>query len=180
MVSDRAAFPRLLHQGIFTTTLFLGSFGILNYLCFGDSVEQIATATLPEGAPVVVAVKYTLVVAILCTYPLQLFPVIQVAERYVFGIEATVGGGEADASINAGAGAGAVAVADAGAGVGVGGSKQGRSSSARDSSGVPLLAAGDEEGREIAESKQVYARRSKRLPPRVRGARLRAGVRRAG
>lgn len=30
-------------------------------------------------------VQYTLVVAILCTYPLQLFPVIQVAERFEGG-----------------------------------------------------------------------------------------------
>jgi len=86
MASGRAKYLPLLHAVIAFTTCFLGSFGTLGLLRFGnDGVEQIATENLPDHSPLAEVVKGCLVLAILCTYPLQLFPVIQTVERWGCG-----------------------------------------------------------------------------------------------
>jgi len=75
----------MLHVALIFTTAFLTSFGSIGLLRFGDDVSQIATEDLPEHMMLTKVIRGCLVVAILCTYPLQLFPVLQVAERYMFG-----------------------------------------------------------------------------------------------
>jgi hypothetical protein len=108
MHSPREAYAPLLHLALAFTTLFLGSFGAVGLLRFYGTttsnddgggggggtdinndhdddhggVEQIATENLPVDALISALVRGCLVVAILCTYPLQLFPVIQVCERW--------------------------------------------------------------------------------------------------
>ena len=88
MQSARTNFPWLLHLAIGTTTVVLGIFGtigMLNPLADDDEVPQIATALLPDASRVSKVVWGCLFLAILFTYPLQIFPVIQVAEWYILG-----------------------------------------------------------------------------------------------
>jgi len=87
MLSPRKSYPLFLHAALVFTTLFLGSFGILGLLRFGSGVDQIATQNLPEGSLIGHVVQGCLVVAILFTYPLQLFPVIETVEGWCFGFE---------------------------------------------------------------------------------------------
>jgi proton-coupled amino acid transporter len=82
LLSGSGNYKLLLHSVVAFTCVFLGGFGTIGLLRFGaDGVEQIATDNLPEGLLSEV-VRGCLLVAILCTYPLQIFPVIQVAEHF--------------------------------------------------------------------------------------------------
>jgi amino acid permease len=63
--------------------MILGGFGIIGYLVYGDSTKQIATQMLPQGHLVFI-VQILLCLAILFTYPLQLYPITEVIESYIF------------------------------------------------------------------------------------------------
>jgi len=90
MASGRHNYPFMLHGVVAFTALFLGVFGLAGLLRFGaDDVEQIATENLPSGSFVGQAVRGCLCVAILFTYPLQVFPVLQCGERWVFASHVT-------------------------------------------------------------------------------------------
>ena len=73
MASGPQNYISMLHVAVVFTTLFLGSFGCLGLLRFGDGVEQIATESLPSGSVVADLVHWCLLVAITCTYPLQVW-----------------------------------------------------------------------------------------------------------
>lgn len=83
MASGRKNYPFMLHTAITFTTGFLGSFGIMGLLRFGkDGVEQIATENLPAHSTVSTGITSALIFAILFTFPLQMFPVIQCTEKW--------------------------------------------------------------------------------------------------
>lgn len=74
----------MLHTAIIFTTGFLGSFGIVGLLRFGkNGVDQIATENLPDNSPLTTAITSALIFAILFTFPLQIFPVIQCTEKWI-------------------------------------------------------------------------------------------------
>jgi amino acid permease len=84
MASGRKNYPFLLHTAITFTTGFLGSFGIIGLLRFGKhGVEQIATENLPDGSNLTRGITSLLIFAILFTFPLQMFPVIQCVEKWL-------------------------------------------------------------------------------------------------
>jgi amino acid permease len=86
MRTPREGYARLLHGAIGATTAFLGVFGIMGFLRFRvEGIQQIATENLPIGSLVGGLVRSCMVVAILCTYPLQLFPVIESVEGWLLG-----------------------------------------------------------------------------------------------
>lgn len=84
MVGNRHLFPWFLHGAILILTTILGNFGILGYLKLGDGVKQMLNANLPKGSPVAIAVNIGICIGILLTFPLQIYPVIEIMEKYLF------------------------------------------------------------------------------------------------
>lgn len=83
MAENRPRFPLYLHLTLAVVSGILGSFGMLGYMIYGSSVPQIVTDTL--GTEILAQmVRLTLIIAVLMTYPLQLFPVIEIAESIFF------------------------------------------------------------------------------------------------
>ena len=83
MAENRPHFPLYLHLTLAIVSLILGSFGVLGYMIYGSNVPQIVTNTLQTQLPAQM-VRVTLVIAVLMTYPLQLYPVIEIAESTFF------------------------------------------------------------------------------------------------
>ncbi|XP_046372025.2 amino acid transporter AVT3B-like isoform X1 [Haliotis rufescens] len=65
------------------TTLYI-SFGACGYLSFGPETNQIITLNLPKGQSIdfSMIVKSFLCIALYCTYPVMMFPVMKILERY--------------------------------------------------------------------------------------------------
>ena len=78
MAENRHRYPCFLHVSLFLLSLILGTFGIVGYLAFGDMTCQIVTSNL--NGWMAVFLQALLFVGVLCTYPLQLYPCIQIAE----------------------------------------------------------------------------------------------------
>lgn len=83
MGNNRPRFPLYLHLTLAQVSVILGSFGILGYLVYGSNVPQIVTDTLPSTI-FAQLIRVTLIIAVLFTYPLQLYPVIQITEAFLF------------------------------------------------------------------------------------------------
>ena len=83
MKENRKNFRKYLHGAILLVSIILGTFGIFGYIHFTDSVEQLISDNLPYGTLSII-VQITLCVGILFTYPLQIFPVVQIAENFLF------------------------------------------------------------------------------------------------
>lgn len=81
MRENRKNFPKYLHGAIFLLSLIFGTFGILGYIRFTDHVEQLISDNLTYGTLSII-VQVTLCVGILFTYPLQMYPVVQIAENF--------------------------------------------------------------------------------------------------
>ena len=83
MAENRPRFPLYLHIALAQVSFILGSFGILGYMIYGRTVPQIVTDRLQTGI-VAQLVRLTLIIAVMMTYPLQLYPVIEIAESVLF------------------------------------------------------------------------------------------------
>ncbi|CAB3980707.1 Hypothetical predicted protein [Paramuricea clavata] len=83
MKENRKNFRNYLHGAILLLSIILGTFGIFGYIHFTDDVEQLISDNLPYGTLSII-VQITLCVGILFTYPLQIFPVVQIAENFLF------------------------------------------------------------------------------------------------
>ena len=83
MAENRPRFPLYLHIALAQVSFILGSFGILGYMIYGGTVPQIVTDKLQTGI-VAQLVRFTLIIAVMMTYPLQLYPVIEIAESVLF------------------------------------------------------------------------------------------------
>ncbi|RUS78351.1 hypothetical protein EGW08_013902 [Elysia chlorotica] len=68
---------------IVVTSLYI-TFGACGYLSFGPETDQIITLNLPKGTGLdfSLVVKSCLCVALFCTYPVMMFPVMKILERY--------------------------------------------------------------------------------------------------
>ena len=83
MAENRHRFPLYLHFAIGGLSTILACFGLLGYAVYGEGVEQIVTESFPPGALILI-VRCLLCFAILLTYPLQIFPVIELVEGWLF------------------------------------------------------------------------------------------------
>ena len=83
MKENRKNFRNYLHGAIFLLSAILEIFGILGYIHYADDVEQLISDNLPYGTLSIV-VQITLCLAILFTYPLQMYPVIEIVENFFF------------------------------------------------------------------------------------------------
>ncbi|KAL4240014.1 hypothetical protein ACF0H5_000809 [Mactra antiquata] len=84
MVGNRHLFSAFLHGAILFLTMLLAFFGILGYLRFGEGVHQMLNTNIPSGDPISVAVNIGICIGILLTFPLQIFPVIEIVEKNLF------------------------------------------------------------------------------------------------
>lgn len=84
MVGNRHLFSAFLHGAIFFLSVVLGCFGILGYLKYGKYVHQMLNTNIPAGKPISMAVNIGICLGILLTFPLQIFPVIEIMEKYLF------------------------------------------------------------------------------------------------
>ena len=83
MAENRHRFPTYLHFAIGGLSIILACFGMLGYAVYGEGVEQIVTESFPPGVLILI-VRCLLCFAILLTYPLQIFPVIEIVEGWLF------------------------------------------------------------------------------------------------
>ncbi|XP_071947224.1 uncharacterized protein [Antedon mediterranea] len=86
MVGNRHMYPYFLHLTICILALILSSLGISGYLRYGHATQQIIIANLiEENDSIFLTIIYTLIcISVMLTYPLQLFPVIEVIENALF------------------------------------------------------------------------------------------------
>lgn len=68
---------------VFVTTFFLWS-GLTSFYCFREATDSIITLNLPNNM-FGITVQTVLVCAIFFTYPIQLFPAVEIAEAAIFG-----------------------------------------------------------------------------------------------
>eukprot|EP01062_Namystynia_karyoxenos_P046779 TRINITY_DN35146_c0_g1_i1.p1 TRINITY_DN35146_c0_g1~~TRINITY_DN35146_c0_g1_i1.p1 ORF type:complete len:611 (+),score=181.60 TRINITY_DN35146_c0_g1_i1:110-1942(+) len=81
---DKAAFPRLLVMCFCVITMLYISFGFVGYLAYGTELSGSIITALPQQSFLAAAVRISMAVAILLTYPIQFFPAIQVVEGWLF------------------------------------------------------------------------------------------------
>ena len=84
MVGNRHLFTWFLHGAIFALGLVLGTLGILGYLAFGNNIQQMLNKNLPSGQFLAMFVNVGICVGVILTFPLQIFPVIEIIENYLF------------------------------------------------------------------------------------------------
>jgi len=84
MAENRHRYPRFLHITVVFLTMIFGSFGIVGYLAYGEKTCQILTANLTGGIAIVL--QCLIFVGVLFTYPLQIYPCIQITESVVISI----------------------------------------------------------------------------------------------
>jgi hypothetical protein len=83
MNENRGNYRKYLHGVIFLMSVIFGSSGIFGYIHFTDNVDQLVSDNLPYG-PLSVALQVTLCIAVLFTYPLQMYPIVEIAENFLF------------------------------------------------------------------------------------------------
>jgi len=75
------AYPRMLDMSLLTVGSLYILFGTLGYLFFGECTDPIITKNLPTANGIVTVVKIALIVELLLSYPVQLFPVTLIIEN---------------------------------------------------------------------------------------------------
>lgn len=81
MAENRVKYPKYMHYSIAGLALILSSFGIIGYLAYGEKTCQIVTVNL--NGPIAVALQILLFIGVLFTYPLQIYPCVQIAEHLI-------------------------------------------------------------------------------------------------
>ena len=80
MRSPRKHFPRLIAVAISSVLVILCGFGTACYGYFGAETKQVITLNLSDGSHLVVALWSFILVSILLTFPLQVFPIFLAVE----------------------------------------------------------------------------------------------------
>lgn len=81
-MKDPSKFPFVLRTALIILTVVLMTVGTLGYMTFGAGTKSIILLNFVQ-TPLVNVVKFILILGILFTYPLQIFPVFQLAEAWV-------------------------------------------------------------------------------------------------
>jgi proton-coupled amino acid transporter len=85
MEGNRHNFVKFLFGAVATLAFVLAFFGIMGYLRFGLEIEQMINANIPNGQWLGIMVNSCLCIGVLLTFPLMMYPVIELAELYIFG-----------------------------------------------------------------------------------------------
>lgn len=84
MDGNRHIFPKYLHAAVVFVWVVLVSFGAVGYLRYGNTVNQLIVLSLDDLSEVASGlINSTLIISVLFTFPLQAFPVWQIAETYL-------------------------------------------------------------------------------------------------
>ncbi|KAL5019384.1 hypothetical protein ScPMuIL_005106 [Solemya velum] len=84
MEGNRHNFAAFLHGAVGVLSVVLGGFGILGYLRFGTDVKQMLNTNIPSGSALSLAVNICVCIGVLLTFPLQIYPAVEIAETYLF------------------------------------------------------------------------------------------------
>ncbi|OAF66938.1 Proton-coupled amino acid transporter 2 [Intoshia linei] len=84
MNNNRKSFSWLLSLAIFFVYCILLLFGVSGYLRYGTTVDQIIIDSVEMGNVSIYIVIITLMISVILTYPLQVFPCIEMIEIYIF------------------------------------------------------------------------------------------------
>lgn len=79
MAENRRKYPCFLHIALASMSVLLGSFGIIGYISYSDKTCQIITQNL--HGDIAIALQLLLFVGVLFTYPMQIFPNVQITEH---------------------------------------------------------------------------------------------------
>ena len=84
MEGNRHNFSAFLHGAVLVLSVILGSFGILGYVRFGSDVQQMLNLNIPATSWVAFAVNVCVIVGVGLTFPLQIYPVVEMIEVLLF------------------------------------------------------------------------------------------------
>lgn len=84
MEGNRHNFAAFLHGAIGVLGVILGGFGVMGYLRFGEELNQMLNTNIPASSWVSVAVNICAILGVLLTFPLQIYPVIEMCEIFLF------------------------------------------------------------------------------------------------
>jgi proton-coupled amino acid transporter len=79
----RPSYKAILNETIGGLLIFYLFIGTIGYLSFGDNVSAAVSSDLPRDGVFTILVQVGYCIALLLTYPLMLYPVIQVAEKRI-------------------------------------------------------------------------------------------------
>ncbi|XP_013084175.2 uncharacterized protein LOC106069130 isoform X3 [Biomphalaria glabrata] len=85
MEGNHHNFAPFLHSAILILSSILSTFGIIGYLRYGEATEQILNKNIPTTSPTGMLINIFLCVGVLLTFPLQIYPVIEISETYLLG-----------------------------------------------------------------------------------------------
>lgn len=91
MEGNRHNFAAFLHGAIGVLGVILGGFGVMGYLRFGEELNQMLNTNIPASSWVSVAVNICAILGVLLTFPLQIYPVIEMCEIFLFSEGALCG-----------------------------------------------------------------------------------------
>ncbi|PAA60347.1 hypothetical protein BOX15_Mlig019753g1 [Macrostomum lignano] len=81
MEDNRHNFRSFLRGSLVVVTAILGGVGTIGYLRYGQDTRQIVVQNLPTQSLFVVILDATLILGVIFTFPLQIYPVIQMTEK---------------------------------------------------------------------------------------------------
>ena len=85
MDGNRHNFTAFLSGVIILQVVLLISTGVLGYLSLGSTIVQIVTMSLEPGSGLSAAVNVSLIIGVIFTFPLVIYPVVYLAESTLLG-----------------------------------------------------------------------------------------------
>ncbi|KAL4491291.1 hypothetical protein ABPG72_021677 [Tetrahymena utriculariae] len=80
-MQEPTEFKKVLNYSLYIGIIFYGCIGLSGYLAFGSSVRDIILFNFPMTNPLYVFIQIFYCIAILLSYPLQMFPLVNVLEQ---------------------------------------------------------------------------------------------------
>lgn len=79
-------FPPMLRSAVVSVSVLLGGFGLLGYCVHGSGTTSPVTHSLDNDAPALVLLKGLMVVGVILTFPLQIYPVTTILDEMILGV----------------------------------------------------------------------------------------------
>lgn len=84
MDGNRHNFSKFLHGAVGILAFVLLLFGTMGYVRYGHETEQMLNANMPHGTFVGTSINICLCIGVILTFPLQMYPVIELLEIFIF------------------------------------------------------------------------------------------------